>query len=259
MKEKIYTIPVTDSFREECECPVCVLEKKLEDEYVEYTLGPSLMEPDGRTLTNEQGFCRRHFEALYNKEENRLGLGLILDTHLVEQNKMVRKLYEAQTANLKKDSELTLMKDIANKVTAKQTESQKFVDTLVAGLTELEGKCAVCAKLDKTMDRYLDVILYLYFNEPDFKALFNSKKGFCMKHFRFLLQGSRKYLNAKETAIFVDNLLRLQLENMDRIQGEVNWFTKKFDYRNQEEPWGNSRDALPRSIQKITGFCRLNQ
>ena len=31
MKEKIYTIPVTDAFREDCECPLCTLEKKLEE------------------------------------------------------------------------------------------------------------------------------------------------------------------------------------------------------------------------------------
>ena len=43
MKEKIYTIPVTDAFRQDCECPICVLEKDLEDKAVEFILGPSLM------------------------------------------------------------------------------------------------------------------------------------------------------------------------------------------------------------------------
>jgi len=63
---KIYTIPVTDAFNTDCECPMCVLEKKLEDENIEYVLGPFLMEPEGRMETNENGFCRRHFELLYN-------------------------------------------------------------------------------------------------------------------------------------------------------------------------------------------------
>jgi hypothetical protein len=44
---------------------------------------------------------------------------------------------------------------------------------------------------------------------------------------------------------------------MERIQKEVNWFTKKFDYRNNDAPWGDSRDALPRTIQKIAGFSNL--
>ena len=36
--------------------------KKLEDENIEYILGPFLMEPEGRIQTNESGFCRKHFE-----------------------------------------------------------------------------------------------------------------------------------------------------------------------------------------------------
>ena len=61
MKEKIYTIPVTEAFSEECECPLCVLHKKLEDENIDYILGPSLMEPDGRIETNEKGLLPKTF------------------------------------------------------------------------------------------------------------------------------------------------------------------------------------------------------
>ncbi|MCX8130935.1 MAG: DUF6062 family protein [Clostridia bacterium] len=257
MKERIYTIPVTEAFREECECPVCVLERKLEDEYVEYVLGPSLMEPEGRIETNENGFCRKHFELLYAKQSKRHGLGLILDTHLTEQNKKLKKMYESKSGALKKDSEISLVKNLSNKISSKQTETEKLVDQLISELSNLENRCAVCNKLNFTLDRYVDVILYLWFKEEDFKALFNSKKGFCLKHTRVLLEGTKKYLNTKEMAIFTENLIKIQLENMERVQSEVNWFTKKFDYRYNDEPWGNSRDAVPRSIQKITGYCDL--
>lgn len=257
MKEKIYTIPVTDAFREESECPLCILEKKLEDEYVNYFLGPSLMEPDSRIETNNKGFCRRHFELLYNKQENRLGLGLIIDTHLREQNSKMKKTYDSKINAIKKDSEISLLKNISNKISSKQTETEKLVDEVLQELTNLENKCAICSKLDYTMDRYIDVILYLWFKEEDFRNLFNNKKGFCLKHLKLLLEGTKKYLNSKEMAIFIQNLLDLQLKNMERIQQEVNWFTKKFDYRYNDAPWGNSRDAVPRSIQKIVGFCDL--
>lgn len=257
MKEKIYTIPVTDAFRVECECPMCILEKKLEDEYIEYILGPSLMEPEGRIETNEKGFCRKHFEALYNKQSNKLGLGLILDTHMCEQNSGIRKLFEGKSEAIERDSNATLMKNITNKLSSKQTETEKFVDELIKELTELEGKCAICSKLGYTMDRYTDVIFYLWFKEEEFRKMFNCKKGFCLKHLKMLLQGTQKYLNSKETALFVGNLLHMQIENLERIQKEVNWFVKKFDYRYNDAPWGNSKDALPRSIQKIAGYCDL--
>ena len=232
MKEKIYTIPVTEAFSVECECPVCVLQKKLEDEYAIYFLGPSLMEPDCRLVTNEKGFCRRHFELLYNKQENRLGLGLVIDTHLQE-----------QTGKLVGQS--------------KPGKGTKLIDDTLALLAKLESSCAICSKLEYTMDRYMDVIMYLWVREEDFRQLFNSKKGFCLVHFRLLLESAKKYLKKADAAVFADNLLKMQLANLERIQQEVNWFTKKFDYRYNDAPWGNSKDSLQRSIQKLVGYCDL--
>lgn len=257
MRERIYTIPVSEAFSVECECPLCVLEKKLEDESVEYMLGPSLMEPDGRIETNEKGFCKRHFEKLYNKHENRLGLGLIIDTHLVEQNRKLEKAYKEGKTAFAKDSELSLIKNLTSKLTSSKTDSGAAIDNIISVLTDLEKKCAICTKLDHTMDRYIDVVLYLYFEEPDFNQLFKSKKGFCLKHLKDLLQGSRKYLSPKQAAIFTEELMSLQLDNLKRVQEEVNWFTKKFDYRNDSAPWGNSKDAIPRSIQKVVGHCEF--
>ena len=41
MKEKIYTIPVNDAFDKDCECPLCAMYQELENNAVEYTMGPS--------------------------------------------------------------------------------------------------------------------------------------------------------------------------------------------------------------------------
>lgn len=255
MKEKIYTIPVMEAFQEDCECPMCLLEKRFEDEKVDYILGPSLMEPDSRIETNENGFCKRHYEMLYNKQVNRLGLGLIIDTHLCEQNNRFKKIY-------KKKSDAgneTGVKSFWAKITSRDRDARSIVNEFISALDSLEKKCTICSKLNYTMDRYTDVILYLWSREPDFKKLFNSKKGFCLKHLKQLLLGVKKYLRSDEIPEFVDSLLSIQLENMDRIQQEVNWFTKKFDYRNEDAPWGNSRDAIPRSIQKLVGYADLKQ
>jgi len=44
--EKIYTIPVNDAYTTECDCPICVLKKKSEEDYINYYLG---------TITNGTG------------------------------------------------------------------------------------------------------------------------------------------------------------------------------------------------------------
>ena len=83
--------------------------------------------------------------------------------------------------------------------------------------------------------------------------------GFCLPHLQRLIEGSQKYLPAGKQNAFLEALLKLQAENLKRIEDEVEWFTKKFDYRNQDAPWGNSRDAVARGIKKMTGVRDLGQ
>ena len=73
MAETIYTIPVSEAFEADCECPVCELKKRFEARTIDYFAGPSLMEPDTRILTNDLGFCGRHFDMLYNSQAKKLG------------------------------------------------------------------------------------------------------------------------------------------------------------------------------------------
>jgi hypothetical protein len=222
MKEKIYTIPVNEVFATDCECPLCLLEQRIENESIEYILGPSLMEPDSRIESNIKGFCHSHFDLLFGSRINMQGLGLITETHLAEQIKMLKKSKDAENLN--------------------------------NNLKKLEKSCMICDKINFTMSRYIDVIFYLWLNEPDFRDAFNNGKGFCLKHFRTLIKGTKKYLKPKIAKEFMKNLVPIQIENMERIEKEIAWFNKKSDYRFADEPWGNSKDSVARSIQKITGF-----
>ena len=44
------------------------------------------------------------------------------------------------------------------------------------------------------------------------------------------------------------------LENLARVKGDLDWMIAKYDYRNASKPWGNSQDALQRSMQKLEGI-----
>ncbi|NMA33267.1 MAG: ABC transporter substrate-binding protein [Clostridiaceae bacterium] len=258
MKEKIYTIPVTEAFGEDCECPLCLLESKLEKEYIEYYLGPSLMEPDCRIDTNKKGFCRRHYELLYNRQENRLGLGLITDTHIREQLGKLKDAAKPLLAGSGGDKGAGFsFGSLVAKLGSKNQADPGPASKLLKLLLELENSCTICGRLEYTMDRYLDVIMYLWSRESDFRKTFSEKKGFCLVHLRMLIQAAEKYLNAGNRKAFLRILMEQQLDHMDRIEKELEWFTKKFDYRYNDAPWGNSKDALPRSIQKLKGFCSL--
>lgn len=258
MKEKIYTIPVMDAFHSDCECPLCVLEQKLEDDAVEYTLGPSMMEPDSRVESNQKGFCKKHFKLLY-QQKNRLSLALIIDTHMQEHHEKLLDCFKDKQKVLKKESEGSLAKAMLSKLSSKTSESEKIADLLIQRISELESQCVICEKISHTMDRYIEVIFYLWKKEEAFRIKFQNSKGFCLYHFKELMQGAKKYLGQAQLSGFLAEVLPLEMEHWKRVQEEVNWFTKKFDYRYQDAPWGNSKDAIPRSIEKIVGFSRLEK
>src|SRR5690606_22154882 len=189
MKEKIYTIPVTEAFGEDCECPLCLLESKLEMQYIDYYLGPSLMEPDCRIDTNKKGFCRRHFEMLYNRQENRLGLGLVTDTHLREQLGRIRDaakpLLEGRGGTKGPGFPL---RSLASKFRSRSAADPGPASKLLKLLMEIDKSCTICGRMEFTLDRYLDVIMYRWTKESDFRKTFSEKKGFCLVHLRMLIQ-----------------------------------------------------------------------
>ena len=42
-------------------------------------------------------------------------------------------------------------------------------------------------------------------------------------------------------------------ENLKRVGDDVAWLIEKFDYRNKDADWKNSKDAIQRGMQKLRG------
>ena len=210
------------------------------------------MEPENRIETNKTGFCGKHFSMMYNTQTNRLGLGLILDTYMQEQIATLRKISGVQGESGEKEK-----KSLLKGLSGRGKDRAKAAEAICKYWKEQEKRCCICADLEKTMDRYLDVVVYLYFSQKDFKEKFDNGMGYCMRHYVDLCEFAEKHLSAGKSDEFLKILTEQQLNNLDRIRGEVNWFTKKFDYRYTQEPWGNSRDSLPRGMRKLTGDRKI--
>ena len=43
------------------------------------------------------------------------------------------------------------------------------------------------------------------------------------------------------------------LRNMERLASDVAWMVEKFDYRNKDADWKDSKDAIQRGMQKLKG------
>jgi len=254
MKEKIYTIPVNDAFSEDCECPMCLLEKHQEDDAISFVLSPALMEPDKRIDTNEKGFCRRHFKMLYDRKENVLGVSLIIDTHIQIQMEKLEKLIEKSSKGIEDDSKMNAVRNLAGSVGKSSTATRKFIAGATEFLDELEEKCEICDRIERIMERYADTAIWMYFNDSSFRENIKTGKGFCLPHYKLLLNTAMDSLGPKQCAVFTKDINEIMANNMARILDEVQWFSKKFDYRYKDEPWKNSKDAVPRAIDKLVSY-----
>lgn len=257
MKEQIYTIPVNDAFNEDCECPMCKLEDDLEEASLAFILSPSVMEPDTRVEVNEKGFCKRHFVMLYSRRENVLGVSLLLETHIQKQMSEFDKIVKKASRGLETESNMNPAKSMALGLTKRPTASTRFIDSAVSFLDNLDESCVICERINRIMDRYADVVLWMYFKDENFRNSIIEGKGFCFPHYKLLLHSANKYLSPKNRALFITEINTLISKNMERILADVQWFAQKFDSKNKDAPWGTGKDAVPRAIEKIVSYGKF--
>lgn len=231
MKERIYTIALNDAIGEKCGCALCTLEKKLEEDAAAYFLGPSLMEPDGRQLTNEKGFCRRHMNMLLGGG-NRLGLALTLETHLKE-----------------------LADGLSVKIKRGLTGASVDFDACSEELYSHFRSCALCDKLNGQMSAAAENMVFLIENEQEFREKFEASGGLCLEHFALMVQASRKELSGKKAEKFVSYLYELQKKELSELNELVHEFTLSFDYRSAGKPLSEeAAQSVEKAVKILTKF-----
>lgn len=241
MKYTLDTIPVLDAYKIGCECPLCRLKIHSEDQYVDSMLASTYMEPEWRIRSNETGFCSRHYELMFARR-NHLGLALMTHTHMQEVIKSLEGILSGSSSAKKSlFSAMRGGKPDENSAPAK-------IRARISG-------CVICEDLEKSIERYAYTIAQLYFTNSEFKKLFSQSKGFCLPHLALVLEMAEKTLSAQQAQEFSKAVSGLEIENLKRVEKELEWFTLKFDYRNADKPWGNSQDAPERAINKLQGAC----
>lgn len=232
MKEQIYTIPVTEAFEKSaldksCGCPFCTMLEVLQKNEIELIMGASMMEPDIRIQTNKLGFCRKHFDMMLAMH-NRLGLALMLESHLDEvKDKIMDK------------------KGISSLFTGKGPKESELV--------RLADSCYVCGRIDFHIDKMFECAVYLWERERDFRALCEKQPFFCIPHQAKLMETARIKLGKKTFPDFAAAIAEVQNRYLSELCEDVAWFTKKFDYRYQDEPWKNAKDAPERAVAFLSG------
>ena len=224
MMEKIYTIPVNEAFDLYSGCPICFLYKKLENNELDIILGAAMMEPDTRIKTNEMGFCGKHYDIMFNMK-NRLGLALMLESHM----------------------------------------SQNIIKALDGGLFGKTKKiekqnvsCYICSRIEHSQNLMIETAALLWQREKEFQEKLLAQPYFCLGHYSELLSAGERVLPKKLYAGFFDDCKKVMTGYAKKLYEDVSWFVKKFDYRYEDEPWGDSKDAVERAIRFLSGYRDLD-
>lgn len=243
MKEKLYTIPLNDAVNADDECPFCFIERQLEQNSIDFVLGSSssYMESDIRDQTDQAGFCRDHMKKMFDYG-NALGNALILQTHY-------RKLREEMQ---KQFLDFAPQKtSILGRFRRSSTDSEK--NPIAAWAASKDCSCFICRSISDTFERYMETFFWLYCQDNEFKNKIKNSKGFCLHHFGILCENADKYLKDKDKDEFYSMAFALMEQNFQRLEEDIVWFSDKFDYRNKDADWKNSRDAIQRGMQKLRG------
>ncbi len=229
--EQIYTIPVNEAMdyaikTPDSGCPICSLYKKLEWDEVDIIMGASLMEPAIRIQTNQEGFCRHHYGKLLEKN-NRLGLALLLESHL-------------------------------------QSIDEKLKDTALAGvfgkkgegpireIRTLNGSCYLCRRIGTSLTHMMETFVHLWQGDASFQKKVEALDRLCLPHYGEILEIGKQKLSKKDFAQLYTVLKEKEEVHLAALEKDVNWFTKKFDYRYESDPWYNAKDSIERTIAHLT-------
>ena len=228
MHENIYTIPINEAFEEPCGCPLCRLEARLRSDALEYVMGAAMMEPDVRIETNRQGFCREHLSAMLAMK-NRLGLSLILQTHLEE----VRKKGLPRGGLLGKPDCASAAKTL-----------HKTADS-----------CFVCRRVAEFMEHYYSNLLHMWESSDEFRLKFDNAEYICLHHLTELTERAAGALGKKRQPEFTDKAVSLAVKHLDSLQADVDTFCRSFEYQNAGTPLSEEeKHAAERVADALCGI-----
>ncbi len=233
MKEKIYTIPINEALESDSFCPFCYMRRMLEEDAVRYTVGPAMMEPDFRIVTNEKGFCQKHMREL-SAMSKALPLSLVLQSHL---NSVMGLL----------DTDLSS----STKSIFKKSESPKA--NFASLFEKLASSCAVCERIEHTFSRYISSFIYMLKKEKGFLDKVLATEGFCMEHFSNLASSASTELSDSEYQKLFAPIIELQKERVIKYHAYITNFANSFDYRNAGKPINAPKDVIHRTGELLNG------
>ena len=221
MRYHIDTGLIYQKFNENCNCPLCEIQKIVEEQFLYEFLNDAVMEDNTRIKVGKKGFCEKHFDMLFSRQ-NKLSVALQMETY---------------ASKLKEKLSIPANPSIAKR-TAKEIE--KSLPT-----------CVVCDLVNESMVKYYKTISRMFLYETDFYRTLINAKGLCLKHYSKLLEysslaGTLKKEYLKTIYTVWERSYQKSIENLQN-------FCMKHDYRNTLDFMGSDEKSLEEIRERIYG------
>lgn len=218
------------------ECPLCTLAARAEQALAASFGSSRGMEPAVRVQTNEKGFCPAH-SALLHAGQGKLGLALVMHTHLVHSLPGLRSALEG-----------------TREAAAAGRKGEAKLDSLAADLEARRDSCYICDRLETELEHFAFTILYLWQKDPAFPATLKASRGFCLVHFLRMLSAARGTLQGDGLSRWLADVVPLMTAGLEKLEKDLHAFTQLHQGASGGLGSEEERTALSRAIQKLSGF-----
>jgi hypothetical protein len=220
----------------EAGCPICHLEQKNVERYLENQFYENVNSPKWRDrLRVSHGFCREHAWLGVNQ---RLGDALgysIIYRDLV--NSILTQWNDEGSSTHPPRRRRSLQRQVSEPV-------RNMIEKMRKALTP-HKRCPVCEHRDE-MTRTLLSVLTEELKTPEMADALQASEGLCLPHLRQALE-QVKDVSACET------LLTIHRVKLESLREELAEFIRKNDYQVIKEGFGKEGDAWLRAIGIVAG------
>ena len=104
------------------------------------------------------------------------------------------------------------------------------------------------------IDACTDLIGRAFFRfKKEFRASFDQVRYLCLPHYREFLLAGKRVLDKEGYSDLVRGANEKINDYLESLKDDVSLFCKKFDYRFESLPWGESKNSVERSLKFLRG------
>ena len=99
----------------------------------------------------------------------------------------------------------------------------------------------------------IETAVLLWEQDSEFRKKLKEQPCICLPHYRMFVEHARRGLPTQLFGDFSKDVSTVVNTYFVELREEVSWFCKKVDYRYDDEPWVNAKDAVERAIKFTSG------